>query len=78
MPRTVKGDGPKQRRHDIAGSGPPPLPRGHVQHDTCYQMFEMGRVSGEMVRPIVTHGGDWGGYDVEMLRTRECFAAALE
>ena len=27
----------------------------------------MGRVSGEMVRPIVKPG-DWGGYDVQMLR----------
>ena len=27
----------------------------------------MAKVSGEMVRPIVTHG-DWGGFDVEMLR----------
>lgn len=65
--RVVKGDGPKQRRLDSAGSGLPPLPQGRVQHDTCYQMFDMGRVSGEMVRPTVTPG-DWGGYDVEMLR----------
>ena len=66
--RVVKGDGPKQRRHDSAGSVPPPPPQGRIQHDTCYQMFDMARVSGEMVRPIVTHGGDWGGYSVEMLR----------
>ena len=65
--RVVKGDGPKQRRTDSAVGGPSPLPQGHVQHDTCYQMFDMGRVSGEMVRPIVTPG-DWGGYEVEMLR----------
>ena len=65
--RVVKGDGPKQRRTDSAVGGPSPLPQGRVQHDTCYQMFDMGRVSGEMVRPIVTPG-DWGGYDVEMLR----------
>ena len=62
----MKGDGPKQRRHDSAG-GPPSLPQGHIQHDSCYQLFDMARVSGEMVRPIVTPG-DWGGYDVEMLR----------
>ena len=76
VPRTVKGDGPKQR-HDSAGSGSLPLPQGRIQHDTCYQLFEMGRVSGEMVRPIVTHGGDWGGFDVEMLRIGECSVAVL-
>ena len=68
VPRTVKGDGPKRRRHDSAGSCPPPLPQGQIQHDSCYQLFDMAKVSGEMVRPIVTHGGDWGGYTVEMLR----------
>ena len=65
-PRTVSGHGPKQQR--LGSVAPqPPQPHHALQHDSCYQLSEMARVSGEMVRPIV-RPGDWGGYDVERLR----------
>ena len=61
VPRTVKGNGPKQRP-----LGSPQLQSPQkIQHDSCYQLAEMGRVSAEMPRPTVTPG-DWGGYDVEL------------
>ena len=63
VPRTVKGNGPKQRPL----SSPQMQSPHKIQHDSCYQLAEMGRVSAEMPRPTVTHG-DWGGYDAEMLR----------
>ena len=65
-PRTVTGNGPKQRP---LGSSLPPSPQQpqKLQHDSCYQLAEMGRVSAELPRPTVTPG-DFGGYDVEMLR----------
>ena len=63
IPRTVKGNGPKQRP---LGSPQLQAPQ-KIQHDSCYQLAEMGRVSAEMPRPTVTPG-DWGGFDVEMLR----------
>ena len=46
---------------------PPQQQPQQLQHDSCYQLSEMGRVSAEMVRPTVAPG-DFGGYDVEMLR----------
>ena len=65
-PRTVSGHGPKQQ--SLGSVAPqPPQPHHALQHDSCYQLSEMARVSGEMVRPIV-RPGDWGGYDVERLR----------
>jgi hypothetical protein len=64
VPRTVKGNGPKQRP---LGSQPQLQSPLKIQHDSCYQNAEMGRVSAEMPRPSVTPR-DWGGYDVEMLR----------
>ena len=64
VPRTVKGNGPKQRP---LGSQPQLQSALKIQHDSCYQNAEMGRVSAEMPRPTVTPR-DWGGYDVEMLR----------
>lgn len=64
-PRTVSGNGPKQR--PLGSPAPPQQQPQRVQHDSCYQLAEMGRVSAEMVRPTVTPG-DFGGYDVEMLR----------
>ena len=65
-PRSVSGHGPKQQR--LGSVAPqPPQPHHALQHDSCYQLSEMARVSGEMVRPIV-RPGDWGGYDVERLR----------
>ena len=66
VPRTVNGTGPKQR-HGLRGQDRPPPQHQQIQHDSCYHLAEMGRVSAEMVRPIVTPG-DFGGYDVEMLR----------
>ena len=65
--RVVSGSGPKQRRHESGGSGLPPLHQHRLQYDSSYQLNEMGRVSAEMVRPIVTPR-DFGGYDIESLR----------
>ena len=45
----------------------PPSQQHRLQYDSCYQLNEMGRVSAEMVRPIVTPR-DFGGYDIESLR----------
>ena len=65
VPRVVKGKSLKQRP---LGSLPQQAPQ-KIQHDSCYQLAEMGRVSAEMPRPTVTPApGDWGGYDVDMLR----------
>ena len=64
VPRTVKGNGPKQRPL----SSPQMQSPHKIQHDSCYQLAEMGRVSAEMPRPTVTHGGDWGGYGADVLR----------
>ena len=66
VPRTVNGTGPKQR-HGPRGRERPSPEHQQIQHDSCYQQAEMGRVSAEMIRPTVTPG-DFGGYDVEMLR----------
>ena len=66
IPRVVKGRGPKQRGLGLPAAHVPP-PQRQAQHDSCYQLAEMGRVSAEMPRPTVTPG-DFGGYDVEMLR----------
>ena len=65
--RVVTGSGPKQRRNESGGSGLPPPHQHRLQYDSCYQLAEMGRVSAEMVRPIVTPR-DFGGYDIESLR----------
>ena len=65
--RVVTGSGPKQRRNESGGSGVPPSQQHRLQYDSCYQLNEMGRVSAEMVRPIVTPR-DFGGYDIESLR----------
>ena len=62
VPRTIKGNENKQRP---ASQHIPELPQR--QEDSCYHTAEMGRISAEMVRPIVTPT-TWGGYDVEMLR----------
>ena len=65
-PRTVTGHGPKQR--PLGALPPPQQPQSQkIQHDSCYHLAEMGRVSAELPRPTVTPG-DFGGYDVEMLR----------
>ena len=45
----------------------PPSQQHRLQYDSCYQLAEMGRVSAEMVRPIVTPR-NFGGYDIESLR----------
>ena len=68
-PRTVRGHGPKQQSlsSSPAQMRPPQQQPQQLQHDSCYQLSEMGRVSAEMVRPTVAPG-DFGGYDVEMLR----------
>jgi len=62
VPRTIKGNENKQRP---ASQYVPDLPQR--QEDSCYHTAEMGRISAEMVRPIITPI-TWGGYDVEMLR----------
>ena len=66
-PRTVKGHGPKQQKLCSAPATGVSAERPEVQHDSCYQLAEMGRVSAELPRPIVTPV-DFGGYDIEMLR----------
>ena len=63
VPRTVKGSGPKQRPL----SSPQMQSPHKIQHDSCYHLAEMARVSAEMPRPTVTPG-DWGGFDADMLR----------
>ena len=45
----------------------PPSQQHRLQYDSCYQLNEMGRVSAEMVRPIVTPR-NFGNYDIESLR----------
>ena len=66
-PRTVKGHGPKQQKLCSAPATGVSTQRSEVHHDSCYQLAEMGRVSAELPRPIVTPV-DFGGYDIEMLR----------
>ena len=43
--RVVSGSGPKQRRHETGGSGPPPSHQQRFQYDSCYQLNEMGLVA---------------------------------
>ena len=37
----------------------PPSQQHRLQYDSCYQLNEMGRVSAEIVRPIVTPRDFW-------------------
>lgn len=67
-PRTVKGHGPKQQKTCSAPTTGVSTQCSEVQHDSCYQLAEMGRVSAELPRPIVTPVDHFGGYDIEMLR----------